>query len=149
MALVARRLAIVAAGLGLIAAAPAEVAEPGYLIDLTLYDGDRLIGTPSLKVTESEPSAMMVDMADGYAVKLAIDSVEEGGEADVSMEISLRSDGEWLDAGSRRIVARLGQTASMQYAHAPNGLSGPLKLTMRAIRVESAAASAAGAAVAR
>lgn len=122
---------------GLLSAAAAEPGKPvpSHQIDLTIHDGDRLVGTPVMQVADGKPATITVDRAGGFSLRVMATAVEMKGRpaTDVEMEIKLKREGQWALVATPRVMVQLGGTATFE---APSGnADGNLKVTMRATRM--------------
>lgn len=87
-----------------------------YLLNISLYDGERLVGQPRLTVLDGRSAIVTVDKAGGYSLRLVATNIAgtTGGRVRLSAEVFYREGEGWRQVAAPSMSFALGQAASVQ-----------------------------------
>ena len=86
-----------------------------FEIALAIYDGDTLVGSPTLRAIAGSEVFMAEQKPDGYAVRATVSRESADSSRYVlNAEVHFANGAEWQRAGTLMIKASLGSTASAQ-----------------------------------
>lgn len=115
-----------------------------FVIQATLYDGDRIIGTPKMTLREHAPGIITATTDRGYSLHLAISEepldARYGPRVRVRGEVHLRRGSSWAHVASPQLITPLDQIATFQIASTARSdrqTDEPFRIELRVSRSEA------------
>lgn len=87
-----------------------------YQLQISLFDGDRVVGRPSVKVADAKPAIISVEREGGYSIRLIVTRAEgqsQIGKVRLAAEVFYREGSGWRQVAAPRLIFALGTTATL------------------------------------
>lgn len=114
-----------------------------YQLQISLFDGDRLVGQPRIKVADASPATFSVEREGGYSIRLVAARVEEQSEISkvrLAAEVFFREGIGWRQVAAPRLILALGTTATLETQ--PRGTSRGFRMEILATEASPSEVSA-------
>ncbi len=88
-----------------------------YQLQISLFDGDRLVGRPRVKVADGTPAIISIGREGGYSIRLVATRAEgqsQIGKVRLAAEVFFREGSGWRQVAAPRLSFALGTTATFE-----------------------------------
>lgn len=124
-------------------ASQADRDVPLYRLQISLFDGDRLVGQPNVTVSHGQPAIVTVEKAGGYSLRVVTardEAQPESGRIKVATEVFFREGSGWRQVAAPRMTLVIGTKGTVE-AQSRGTPSRPFRMEVLAIDAPAAAAS--------